>query len=188
MELTLSCLWAITCTDRHVTDVSLINFSILSWWAEASWIKWVRVAGQSVLWLYCVVMLLQGALDLNMLKSGWSVLESALVVSRRTLIWSIQILTWMWLLTMIQIAAHLPDHMVVLRHRIRLRRLCIDRFQGGALISRGRYGVQMVLHLRLLEILWWTHTVSVMRSQDGLQLSRFLSDAAVVDRRDVQLG
>ena len=54
---------------------------------------------------------------------------------------------------MIQIAAHLPDHMVVLRHRIWLRRLCIDRFQGGALISGGRDGLQMVLHLRLLEIL-----------------------------------
>ena len=188
MELTLSCLWAITCTGIHVTVVSLINLSILSWWAEASWIEWVRVAGQCVLWLYCVVCLRQGALDLNLLKSVWSVLEGALVNSSRALIWSIQILTWMWLLTMIQIAAYLPDHMVVLCHRIRLRRLCIDRFQRGALVSRGRDGVQIVLHLRLLEILWWTHTVSVVRSQDGLQLGRFLSDAAVVYGGGVQLS
>ena len=47
---------------------------------------------------------------------------------------------------MVQIAAGLANH-IVLREGVRFGRLCVDRFEGGALVGSGLDGVQIVLYL-----------------------------------------
>ena len=163
MELALSCMRTDTCVGRHITDVLLIYFSILSRRADSCRIQWVGVARHGVLWYTCDIRLGQYALDLNLLKSSWSVLESASLKGCRSYLWAIEVLTWMWLLTLIQIAASLSDHMRVLHHRVRLCWLCVYRFHGGALICSCR---DRVLYLRLLEVSFRPHTMPVLRSQD----------------------